>query len=327
MSAQNCYIGVEVEDTLIKSALTDSRGEILEIEQRNTPRDGGDQLQDAIATLVLDLRRKAADRGGHVLAVGVGVPGAVNQQTGRINSPTDFPVFKEIDWPSSLPAGTGLPVVLDHSAKLAAYGEFICGAAQGLPNVLYIDLGPTIGAGIIHSGTLYRGSLGLAGEFGHMTVNPDGLECVCGNVGCLETIASGPNLVRRTQERLFHDRSSSLSSLALPGRGELSPERIAMEALNGDDFALMMLERTGRWVGVAVANVINLLNLDMVILAGSVMVAGDLVLRPVILEVQRRALEAPRKHCRIVTSVLGGQAGLIGAAMLARDTREGHTQS
>jgi glucokinase len=176
---------------------------------------------------------------------------------------------------------------------------------------------------VIFESRIYRGSLGYAGEFGHTTVDPHGLECACGNIGCLETIASGPNIVRRAKERLFRDRSSSLSSLTAPGKGELTPERIAMEAINGDDFSLMVLERTGKWVGIAMANIVNLLNPDMVVLGGRVMVAGELLLRPIVQEVRRRAFGSVADHCRVVVSELGGQAGIIGAAMLARDTLRG----
>lgn len=323
MNDQGYYIGLEIGDIWIKSALTDAQGEVLEIEQRDTPRDDAGAMTQMMGAILLDLQSKAAARGCRVVALGVGVPGVVNPRTRRIDMASPLRLLEEIDLYHYLSASTQLPVVFEHHAHVAAYGELICGAAKGLQNVMYVDLGTVIGAGIIYGGRIYRGALGYAGEFGHMTVDPDGLKCACGNQGCLETIASGPNLVRRTKDRLFQDRSSSLSSLALPGQGELTPQRIAMEALNGDDFALMMLERTGKWVGIAIANVVNLLNLDMVILAGSVMVAGDLLLQPIIKEVQGRALEAPRNHCRIVTSVLGGQAGLIGGAMLARDTVQG----
>ncbi|MBI3951933.1 MAG: ROK family protein [Acidobacteria bacterium] len=319
MSDQTYYIGLDLGDALIKSALVNSGGEILEIEQRDTPHDGA-PVWEVAAAVANDLQSKAVAQGCQVVALGAGIPGVVNPQTRRVESSPALPALEGIDLLSYLASTTQLPVVLEQSANAAAYGEFICGAARGMQNVIFIDLGPDISAGLILEGNLYRGQLGSASGFGHMTVNPDGWECTCGNVGCLETIASGTNLVRRTTDRLFHDRSSSLSSLALPGRGELTPQRIAMEALNGDDFALMMLERTGKWVGMAVASVINLLNLDMVVMAGSVMVAGDLLLRSVIKEVQARALKIPRAHCRIVSSTLGGQAGFIGAAMRARDS-------
>lgn len=322
MGDQGYYIGIEVAESRLKAALTDARGEILEIEQPEVPRQSADALGQVAAATIMALQGQARARGGQVVAIGVGVPAVVDPQTQRIERAANLPILEQIDLAAYLSASAHVPVVLDHNANVAALGEFLCGAAQGLRNVMYVDLGADISAGLILDGKLYRGALGLAGGFGHMTVNPDGWECACGNIGCLDTIASETNLVRRTKDRLFHDRSSSLSSLALPGRGELTAQRIAMEALNGDDFALMMLERTGKWLGLALGNVINLLNLDMVVLAGSVMVAGELLLRSVIKEVQTRALETPRNHCRIVASVLGGQAGLIGAAMLAQGARQ-----
>jgi glucokinase len=255
--------------------------------------------------------------------IGASVPAVLNPATKRIEKAYTLADLQEIDLHWLLSTQLHLPVVLEESANAAAYGEFVCGAAQGLQNVLFVELGSDIRAALILRGSLYRGLLGYAGGFGHITVNPDGLECDCGNIGCLETIASGTNLVRRTKERLFHDRSSSLSSLALPQKGELTAGRIAQEAVDGDDFALMMLDRTGKWVGLALANIINLLNLDMVVLAGEVVAAGDLFLRSVTNEIRQRALETPRAHCRLVVSALGQESGLIGAAMLARDTLSG----
>jgi glucokinase len=319
MTRESFYIGVDVSATAVKSAITNGRGEIHEITQQPLGND-----PEVIVATVLDvvnrLRARAQERGWETVALGVGVPGLVNPLTHGVEAAPNLPALVRINLYEQLVAATGLPVAFDNDANVAAYGEYICGAAQGMRHVMYVTIGTGIGAGLISEGKIYRGALGFAGELGHTTVDPDGLPCVCGNSGCLETIASGPNLVRRTRERLFRDRSSSLSRLASPDKGELTPEIIAAEAIRGDDFALMMIEQTARWIGLAVANVINLLNLDMVVLGGGVMVAGDLLLAPIIETVRRRAFAAMAAHCRIVAALLGGQAGVIGGAMLARDT-------
>jgi len=319
MTGESFYIGVELSSTTVKSAITNSAGEIHEITQQPA-RDEADFLISQVLESVKRLREKAKERGWPIKSLGIGVPGLVHLERHRVEASPNLPSLVTAELYDALVKSTDLPVVLDNDANVAAYGEFICGAAQGMRNLIYISVGQGIGAGLICDAKIYRGSLGFAGEFGHMTVDPDGLQCVCGNKGCLETIASGPNIVRRTRERLFRDRSSSLSRLASPQKGELTPEKIAAEAVNGDDFSLMMIEQTGKWIGIAVANVINLLNLDMVVLGGGVMVAGDLLLKPIIEEVHRRSFAAMSSHCQIVASLLGGQAGVIGAAMLARDT-------
>jgi glucokinase len=152
-----------------------------------------------------------------------------------------------------------------------------------------------------------------------MTIDPEGIECICGNIGCLETIASGPNIVRRTRERLYRDRTSSLSRLAIPRDREFTAEDIARAAREGDEMAQVMMERTGMFLGIALAAVINLLNVEMVVMGGGVMDAGDLILKPTIKETRRRAFPPSFNSCEIVIARLGATAGMIGAALLARD--------
>jgi len=319
MNQGTIYMGVDVSATTVKAALVNAEGEIYEITQEALG-DDPDAVLDGICRSVERLQGRASERHWPIRSVGVGVPGLVNARTQRVEAAPNLPSLVKVNVAEAVAERVRCPVLIENDANMAAYGEFVCGAARGRTNVIYIALGTGIGAGLICEGRLYRGALGFAGEFGHTTVDPDGLPCRCGNRGCLETIASGPNIVRRARERLFRDRSSSLSRLAVPGGGELTPERIAAEALNGDDFSLMILEQTGKWIGIAVANVLNLLNLDMVVLGGGVMVAGDLLLNPIIAEVKRRAFTAMVAQCEIVASLLGGQAGVIGSAMLARDT-------
>jgi glucokinase len=313
------YMGVDVSATTVRAALVSATGEVYEITQEAI-RDDPEVVLRGVRSSLERLRERARERRWVIRSAGVGVPGLVNARSQRVEAAPNLSSLVKVDVSREVADVVGCPVLIENDANLAAYGEFVCGAAQGRANVIYIAVGTGIGAGLICDGKLYRGSLGFAGEFGHTTVDPEGLPCACGNRGCLETIASGPNIVRRARERLFRDRSSSLSRLAVPGSGELTPERIATEALNGDDFSLMILEQTGKWIGIAVANVINLLDLDMVVLGGGVMVAGDLLLGPIIAEVKRRAFTAMAAHCEIVASLLGGRAGVIGGAMLARDT-------
>src|SRR6185436_15907492 len=160
----------------------------------------------------------------------------------------------------------------------------------------------------------------FAGEFGHFKIDLDGLECACGSTGCLETMASGPNIVRRVREQLFSDPSFSLSSLAHDMEGILTGERVMRAAMEKDELALSVLKETGRILGMAIANVINLLNVEVVVLGGGVMAAGDLILEPIREEAQRDTVHPCLTCCRIVVAELGPDAGIIGAALLARDT-------
>jgi len=257
--------------------------------------------------------------GGRVGGVGIGIPGLVNRKTNRIEIMPNLPALFQIDITAELSRETKLPVILDNDANAAAYGELQVGSARGRREVFFVRLGTGIGAGLIINGQIYRGAAGFAGEFGHMTIDPEGIECVCGNIGCLETIASGPNIVRRTRERLYRDRTSSLSRLAIPRDREFTAEDIARAGREGDEMAQVMMERTGMFLGIALAAVINLLNVEMVVMGGGVMDAGDLILKPTIKETRRRAFPPSFNSCEIVIAKLGATAGMIGAALLARD--------
>jgi glucokinase len=178
-------------------------------------------------------------------------------------------------------------------------------------------IGNGIGGAIILDGKLWTGSSGFAGEVGHITIDTEGIECVCGNTGCLETVASAPSIVRRARERLHRDSTSSLSRLGL--NKDFTADDVAHEANEGDDFALMMIERTGKYIGTGVASVINLLNIEKIILGGGVMDAGQAILNPIIQEAKRRAFQPCFEATEIVAGKLGKDAITIGAATLAHD--------
>lgn len=312
------FIGLDLGGTTLKSALVSSSGEILHQKRVETEQQNSElllrQMIDAINALRNDERA-----GGRAAAVGIGVPGLVNIKTRRIEVMPNLPSLSDFDITTEIFRASGLPVAIDNDANAAAYGELQAGAARGKKEVFFVTLGTGIGSGIIVDGRIYRGAGGFAGEFGHVTIDPEGIECACGNIGCLETIASGPNIVRRTRERLYRDRTSSLSTLGIPRDRELTAEDIARAARDGDEMAQLMMERTGMFLGIAIAAVVNLLNIEMVVMGGGVMDAGDLILKPTIKETRRRAFPPSFANCEIVIAQLGPQAGMIGAALLGRD--------
>jgi glucokinase len=180
-------------------------------------------------------------------------------------------------------------------------------------------MGTGIGSGLILGGQLQRGSRGFAGEFGHYKIDLGGLECACGGTGCLETLASGPNIVRRVREQLFSDPSFSISQLARDMEGKLTAERVVRAAMEDDELARTVLAETGRIIGTAVASIINLLNIEVVVIGGGVMAAGELILGPIREEARRATVGPSYESCQIVPAQLGQDAGIIGAALLARD--------
>ena len=303
------FIGINVSGTLARAALVNFGGELLETKVAEiTPK----QIIPQLAALVEDLTRR-----GPVASIGVAIPGLVNRQTDRVIAPRDLPSAIVEDLHGELMRATGLRCELENDANAAAFGEYKAGAGVGARNMFYITIGNGIGGAIILDGKLWTGASGFAGEVGHITIDSEGLECVCGNTGCLETVASAPSIVRRARERLYRDNTSSLSRLAL--NKSFTAQDVAHQANEGDDFAMMMIERTGKYIGTAVASVINLLNIERIVLGGGVMDAGSLILNPIIQEAKRRAFQPCFDTTEIVAAKLGLDAAPIGAALLARD--------
>ncbi|MBI4851966.1 MAG: ROK family protein [Acidobacteria bacterium] len=312
------YIGIVLEGAKVKTALVDTQGKILFEQTDPTAHRKTEELTRQLIELIQTFKQKAPQY-GHLIAVGVGVPGLINLKTNKIEVLPNLPQISTTTLYDDIMQATGVQVIFDNDANLGAYGEWQCGAAQGHQNVIYVTIGTGIGSGIILNGRMWRGTTGFAGELGHTTINIDGIECACGNIGCLETVASGPNIVRRMQQRLYRDRTSSLTRFFIPRDREMTPEDIVQAALSGDELAQVVFERTGHYLGIALGGLINLLNPEMVIFGGSIMAVGNILLNPIIAETKQRAFGPCFDNCKIVNAQLGPLSGVIGAAILARD--------
>src|SRR6184192_2501893 len=305
----NNFAGIEVAMKTMRGVLISEAGQTLD---RRESKYEPESLIKSITDLAGELRKS-----GEIKAVGLAIPGLVNRETDRVLASTGLPFTAREHIHSELMEATGLRFELENDANSAAFGEYKAGAGRDARDIFYIGIGDAIGGAIILNGKLWIGASGCAGEIGHVTIDTDGAECVCGNTGCLETIASGPNIVRRARERLNRDSTSSLSSLA--EQEDFTAADLARAATNGDDFSIMMLERTGRSIGIAVASMINLLSIERVIVGGPIMQAGEFLLDPIIEEAKKRSFLPCFEATRIVAAELGTDGVAIGAALLARD--------
>src|SRR2546421_11236429 len=305
------FAGIEVASNTMRGVVISAAGDVI---SRRDATYQPENLIGEITNLVTGLREV-----GPIESVGLGIPGLVNRETDRVLISTGLPSAARDDIHSELMKATGLRFELENDANAAAYGEYKAGAGRGARDVFYIGIGESIGGAIILDGKLWIGASGCAGEIGHITINTEGIECACGNTGCLETVASAPNIVRRARERLGRDSTSSLSRLAT--EESITVADVAREATNGDDFSIMMIERTGRFIGAAVASIINLLSIERIVLGGGVMKAGDLILKPIIEEAGKRSFQPCFESTKIVAAELGADGVAIGAALLARDPR------
>src|SRR5438309_1553909 len=306
---ENNFVGIDIAAKTMHAVMISAAGEV---KARRDAELKAENIISEITNLVAGFRET-----GPIKSVGVGIPGLVNRETDQVLISTGLPSIVRDDIHSELMKATGLRFELENDANAAAYGEYKAGAGRGARDIFYIGIGEAIGGAIILDGKLWLGASGCAGEIGHITINTEGAECLCGNTGCLETVASGPNIVRRALDRLHRDSTSSLSRLAL--QENLTVADVAREANNGDDFSVMMLERTGKSIGTAVASMINLLSIERIILGGAIMEAGDLILKPIIEEARRRSFQPCFEATKIVAAELGADGVAIGAALLARD--------
>jgi glucokinase len=309
MATAPLLIGIHFSGRKLRAALVDTTGQIVETHEAQV---SPENTVEEAARVARDLATR-----GEVSTLGFAIPGLVNRQTDVVIVSSELPTTLREGLHSELTKATGLRVEIENDANAAAYGEFKVGAGKGSRDIFYMMIGNGIGGAIILDGKLWTGSSGFAGEVGHITIDTEGLECICGNTGCLETVASAPSIVRRARERLNRDSTSSLSRLSLTK--DFSADDVAHQANEGDDFALMMIERTGKYIGTGVASVINLLNIEKIILGGGVMDAGQLILNPIIQEAKRRAFQPCFEATEIVAAKLGRDGITIGAAMLAHD--------
>ena len=271
-----------------------------------------DQIVAMIEQAITGVMKECGALRDDFLGIGVGAPGPLDREQGLVVvAPNlgwrDFPLRDQI-------AGrVRLPTTLDNDANCATVGEWWRGAAQGARNVVGLTIGTGIGGGLILDGKLYHGSADVAGEIGHATIDANGRYCRCGNYGCLEAYASGPAIALRAREALERDEVSVLRKM-VDGQLDLLTAATVYEAANhGDALALEVVRDTARFLGTGIANLLNILNPDVVVIAGGVTKAGDPLFDPLRAEVRRRAFRPAVNACRIVPGSLRGNAGVVGA--------------
>lgn len=308
-------IGVDIGGTKIAAGVVDEEGSILRTVKVPTPPTP-EGVVDAIAGAV----REVCGGGPEIDAVGVGAAGYVDDKRATV-------LFApNIDWrgealKDKVEQRVGLPVVVENDANAAAWGEYRFGAGQGHDDVVCITLGTGLGGGIIIGGRLHRGRFGVAGEFGHVRVVPDGLLCGCGSQGCWEQYASGRALVRYARQRAAATPENAEHLLSL---GDGTPDgieglHVSRAAKDGDPVAVDSFRELARWAGAGLADLASLFDPSAFIIGGGVSDAGDVVLGPIRKSFRRWLVGGDhRPHAQVLVARLGGRAGLVGAADLAR---------
>lgn len=315
-------LGVDIGGTnLVVGAVRKDGSRILGLHTEPT---GASHGADAVIERIVGMAKttiaetRTAEPGAEVVGVGIGVPGPLDTKAGIViltpnlgwvNMPVRDRIADRLELPASL----------DNDANCAMAGEWWIGAAQGARHAITFTLGTGIGGGIVVDGKLLHGASDVAAEIGHITIETNGRRCGCGNDGCLEAYASGPAIARRTLEAIEAGAESAIRLIVHGDLTQITAQTVYEAAAAGDPLALEVVQDTAKYLGVGVANLINILNPEVVVICGGVTQAGDRLFVPLKREVTRRAFRPAVQACRIVPGALPGTAGVVGAAKVFLD--------
>ncbi len=314
-SGSPCLIGLDIGGSKLASGVVSKDGRLLRSDVVTMPRNA--ESAETFELIRRSIERLRCDFPG-IQAIGVGVAGAVDWPSGYIRwAPNSG--YRDFPLKDMLLDLTGLPTVVDNDANAAAWAEMSVGAGRGYDNLAVLTVGTGIGAGLVLDRRMYRGGTGLAGEFGHIIVDPDGAECGCGSTGCLEAMASGGALGRLGKEAAARDPESALARVAG------SPDRVTGEivyqvAQTGDHLAKSLFDVIGYWLGVGIASLVNLLDVELVVVGGGLSTTGGLLLKPAQATFESFLFSKGRRTMpNLIPAQLGNEAGVVGAGLLAHD--------
>lgn len=250
-----------------------------------------------------------------VLAIGVGVPGPVVVEAGTVSAPPIMPGWDNFPIRDHLSSLWNTPVTLNNDAELGALGEWAYGAGREVQHLAYIKVGTGIGSGLLLDGQIYRGATGCAGEIGHITIQENGPLCSCGSYGCLEALAGGRAIARKAREAVLAGRRTHLSTIEPVDK--LTARDVAGAARLGDLVAQQIITTSGGYLGIAIADLVNLFNPSLVVVGGGVAQMGDLLLEPIRRAVRERSLRPAAQAVTITAAILGRRSSCMGAIVQA----------
>jgi glucokinase len=316
-------VGIDLGGTNVRLALVSPQGKILSRWERATASSDQSAL---LSTLVADLivaGEEARSQDWEIKGVGIGVPGLIRPSEGLIVFSPNVPALNECPLIARLAPEVNWPLFLENDANLFALGEHWLGAGVGHQHMLGITLGTGVGGGLILNGQVWEGTEGTAGEIGHMTIEPEGRKCHCGNRGCLETLASAFWTVTWVKEQLAQGASSWLRELYEADPDAIEGQTLVVAALQADPLARRAFDRVGRSLGQAIASVVHLLGISRVVIGGRFARAWEVFQYSLEAELHRRLTLFPPEAVSVCPAQLGDDAGLVGAARLTWQAVEG----
>lgn len=306
-------IGIKLGRGNIRCVVLDELRQVLsrnEVPSHN--EQGADAVMNRMAKLVVDLTEQSGHRYDDIRSIGIGVPGPLNSKAGMIYGPPNFTGWDRIPLGPRMAALTGKPVYVENDVKATGWAEYLYGAGRGCRNMVAISVGSGVGGAVIIGGELYTGKDGMAGEIGHIPIAKNGRQCKCGNRGCVEAYVSPQEMVAR-----FRKMAGKGWRSVLVGRGEnVTSADIFAAAAVGDPLSLNIVETTGKYLGILGAIIMNFMNPDRIVVAGSMLRFGSMFIESMRQECRTRCF-GPNISVDIIPATLGSDASAIGAANLA----------
>ncbi|PEK54785.1 glucokinase [Bacillus toyonensis] len=312
-------VGVDLGGTTIKLAFINVYGEILH--KWEIPTNTNEQGKHITLDVAKAIDKKLEELGelkSKLIGIGMGAPGPVHVASGMIYEAVNLG-WKNYPLKDLLEVETGLPVVIDNDANLAALGEMWKGAGEGAKDLICMTLGTGVGGGVIANGEIVHGVSGAAGEIGHITVvTENAFPCNCGKSGCLETVASATGIVRVAMQKIQETDKESMLRSMLAEEGRITSKDVFEAHGQGDELANEVVEKVASYLGLAVANLSSTLNPEKIVIGGGVSKAGDALLEPIQSYFEQYAFSRAVKSTKLAIATLGNDAGVIGGAWLVK---------
>jgi len=307
--SNNHVLAADVGGTNTRMAVVNEDGDILTLLKKSTHcKEGREEMIKFIVSFAGETIEKSKLSKEEICGMGIGFPGPLNAETGTIFNPPNLNGWDSVPLRDILEKELRVPVAIENDANAAALGEWWRGAGSGTNSLFCITLGTGVGGGIIIDGKVWHGASSIAGEIGHTTVMRDGIKCACGNIGCLEAYACSGGILKRVNDALLKEGDNdSLQPLT-------NLKQVDQMVMQGNEIVLDVIKETGVILGIAIANIANLLNPEMIVLFGGVTNLGEHLVVPLKEEVKRRAFKKATESLRIELSQLGDNSGILGAA-------------
>jgi len=310
-------IGVDLGAANLRVVVVNLEAKIItKITKKTRADEGKEKVFKRMITAIYEAIDTSKVDKSKIKGIGIGISGIIDHKRGICLFCPHIKGWENVPAKKLLEEEFGVEVSVDDSARTMALAEHWCGLAQKIENFIFVNVGIGVGSSIFINGQIYRGSRGTAGELGHTTIDKNGPRCMCGNRGCLETLISGPSITRRAKESLEEGVVSLISKMVNDDLTKITPEIVAQAARKGDKLAFNIMEKTGEYLGIGIANAINLFNPELVIIGAGISGAGDLFLDTLKRTVKARALHTASTSVEIKLSELGDTTAALGAAIL-----------